>query len=99
MSGEKMSRKKHERPSAALVEPLEARRLMSITVTTTADTIANDGVTSLREAVALAAKRGGDTVAVPVGTYLLQQGELKVPARSGHVVIQGPGATIGAGGV
>ena len=49
------------------LEPLEDRRVLAvITVTSTADTVANDGVTTLREAIIAAntnADPSGDTTA------------------------------------
>src|SRR5947208_392610 len=60
--------------SAARMELLEERRLLaSIAVTTTLDvTDPNDGVVSLREAVALAAAQpGDDTVMIPAGAFHL----------------------------
>jgi CSLREA domain-containing protein len=79
-------------------EPLEDRRMLSITVTTTADVVdLNDGVTSLREAIYAAnTVPGADTIEFdpaltasgPV-TILLTQGELTI---TDALTISGPGA-------
>jgi fibronectin-binding autotransporter adhesin len=81
-------------------EPLEDRRMLSITVTTTADTVDfNDGVTSLREAIFAAnTVPGADTIefapaltASGPAKILLTQGELKI---TDSLSITGPGADL-----
>lgn len=71
-------------PSAAVVEFLEERPLLAtIDVTTFADTLANDGKTSLREAVITANAASGDTlIRLPAGTYTL--------ARANPFTVIGP---------
>jgi hypothetical protein len=78
-------------------EPLEERMMLTvIPVTTTADVVnATDGVTSLREAVAIANANPGDTISLsaPGGDYNLDPalGELLITASTG---ISGHGDTV-----
>jgi CSLREA domain-containing protein len=81
-------------------EPLEDRRMLSITVTTTSDVVdVNDGVTSLREAIFAAnTVSGADTIdfapaltANGPATILLTQGELPI---TDALTITGPGANL-----
>ena len=81
-------------------EPLEDRRMLSITVNTLADSFdVNDGVTSLREAIFAAnTVPGADTIdfapsltASGPATILLTQGELKI---TDSLTIHGPGANL-----
>jgi hypothetical protein len=72
-------------------EPLEDRRLLSITVNTLIDVNANDGLTTLREAVAAASS--GDTINFSVtGTInLSSQGQITI---NKSLTINGPGASL-----
>jgi CSLREA domain-containing protein len=83
------------------LEWLEARQVLStIVVTTFADVVANDGQTSLREAIAEAAGLAGDdTIELPAGNYPLALGQLTINDASGSVTIESDGgpATIDAG--
>lgn len=81
-------------------EPLEARRLLAITVDTIDDVVdANDGLTSLREAVVTAnATAGADTIefapSLTAGgraTIALERGEFEITEA---VSIVGPGAKL-----
>src|SRR5262245_24007675 len=82
------------------LELLEDRRVLSaVVVTTFADVVANDGQTSLREAIAqVAALPGDDTIELPAGTYPLSLGQLTINDASGAVTIQSTGgvATVDA---
>ena len=73
------------------MEPLEVRRLLStVVVNTLQDVTANDGKTSLREAVAAA--NSGDTVSFATslsGIITLDGGELSI---NKNLSIVGPGA-------
>ena len=79
------------------LELLEDRRVLAtILVDTFADVVADDGQTSLREAIAeVATLSGGDTIEVPAGTYNLSQllGQLLVHDLSGSVTIESSGGT------
>ncbi len=74
------------------IEPLEVRRLLSITVNTLIDVNANDGLTTLREAVATAAT-SGETIDFSVtGTINLSSlGQILI---NKNLTINGPGANL-----
>jgi hypothetical protein len=98
------SRRRRRPQSRPRIETLEARRLLSLTVDTLDDVVADDGLTSLREAIAAAAANPGDdaiTFAPGLsGTIALAPGELVLDDSSGAVSITAvPGAiTLDAGG-
>jgi hypothetical protein len=80
------------------LEPLEARRLLAITVTTNLDVVdLEDGVVSLREAIAEAnSVAGPDTIEFDFGhdgpeTIVLTQGELAI---TDSLTIHGTGASL-----
>jgi len=82
---------------AATIEALEPRRLLaSIVVNSTADTTANDGVTTLREAITTA----NSTTASDVITFNLGSGSQTInlgsalPRLTKPVEINGPGASL-----
>lgn len=84
------------------VETLEDRTVLApIAVTTFADVVADDDLTSLREAVAEAAVvPGDDQIHVPAGEYDLDLGQLSIDDTTGRLTIKGVGgvATIDAQG-
>ncbi|MDE2508529.1 MAG: CSLREA domain-containing protein, partial [Planctomycetota bacterium] len=76
------------------LETMEDRVLLStILVNTYADeTTANDGQTSLREAIAEASTMSGPmTVIVPAGMYNLAQGQLEINDPNGTLTIESAG--------
>ena len=76
-------------------ELLEDRAMLAmIAVDTFADVVANDGQTSLREAITQAAATAGDdTIELPAGTYPLALGQLAINDASGSVTIEASGGT------
>jgi hypothetical protein len=109
-SGRTLFRNSHRRAARAAIRPcvqqLEVRRLLaSIGVNTFGDSVVPaDGLTSLREAIALAAdpvvSPGADTIELPAGTYALGLGQLTIHDATGAVTIESSGgvATVDAGG-
>ena len=71
------------------LECLERRTLLTILVDTFDDVVGDDGVTSLREAIDLAASNAGaDTIELPAGTYPLDLGVLAIDDPSGPLTIR-----------
>lgn len=74
------------------IESLESRRMLAITVNTLDDVTANDGFTSLREAIAITNTINEDTIDFAVaGTITLEEGELAV---TDSLTINGEGQII-----
>ncbi len=88
------------------LEPLESRQLLALLVDTFADLVADDGHTSLREAISLADDNGvPDTIVLPhaidgvEGTYTLTLGELSIDDADALTIESAGGlATIDAQG-
>src|SRR4051812_29164358 len=83
----------------AVIEQLETRRLLAIVVNTTADEIAANSTTSLREALAQAAANAGDDIITfdpAVFTFgsahriQLAHGALQIASGGGKIIIDGP---------
>src|SRR4051812_44261277 len=87
---------------SAALETLEARRLLAIVVNTTADTVAADAFTSLREAVTAAEAAGDDTIAFDssvftqgsLHTITLTGGQMILAGGAGKLTITGAGVDV-----
>src|SRR5262245_22010245 len=72
-------------------EPLEERRLLSITVNTLIDVNANDGLTTLREAIAASPSGGTIDFSVTGTINLSSLGQITI---NKSLTISGPGANL-----